>query len=121
MTGKDYPRLRLRIVFDDHAMLGPGKADLLELIRETGSISGAGRAMGMSYKRAWTLVETMNSLFRGPLVTSSRGGSAGGGASLTPDGERVLDLYRRLEARLASDGHEDVAALKGLLKDGRDG
>lgn len=117
MTGKAYPRLRLRIVFDDQAMLGPGKADLLELIRKTGSISAAGRAMGMSYKRAWTLVETMNALFRSPLVTSSRGGSAGGGAALTPDGERVLDLYRRLEARLAADGQDDVAALAGLLKD----
>ena len=72
------PRLRLRVVFGDGAMIGPGKADLLERIRETGSISAAGRAMGMSYKRAWMLVETLNALFRDPLVESIRGGVQGG-------------------------------------------
>ena len=70
-------RLRMRILFGDSAMLGPGKADLLELIRDTGSIAAAGRAMSMSYKRAWSLVEEMNHAFRAPLVDSSRGGASG--------------------------------------------
>ena len=72
------PRLRLRLVYPGGAMLGPGKADLLEGIRETGSIAAAGRRMGMSYKRAWSLVETMNAMFAAPLVETSRGGAAGG-------------------------------------------
>ena len=74
------PRLRLRIVFGDDAMLGPGKADLLEHIRDTGSIAAAGRRMDMSYKRAWMLVEEMNGAFRDPVVSSTRGGAKGGGA-----------------------------------------
>src|ERR1044071_7503864 len=81
-----YPRARLRIYFDAETMLGPGKADLLEGIRETGSIAAAGRRMGMSYKRAWTLVDPLNHAFREPLVVSVAGGRAGGGASLTPAG-----------------------------------
>ncbi len=74
------PRLRLRILFGEDAMLGPGKAELLERVRETGSIAAAGRAMRMSYKRAWMLVEEMNAAFSAPLVDSARGGAGGGGA-----------------------------------------
>ncbi|WP_349293822.1 LysR family transcriptional regulator [Gemmobacter sp. 24YEA27] len=70
-------RFFLRLYFDN-AMVGPGKAELLEHIRETGSISAAGRAMGMSYKRAWMLVEELNAAFASPLVASARGGSGGG-------------------------------------------
>jgi molybdate transport system regulatory protein len=81
-------RLRIRLVFDDGAMLGPGKADLLELIRETGSIAAAARRMGMSYKRAWLLVETLNASFRETLVESARGGRGHGGARLTGKGRR---------------------------------
>ena len=73
-------RLQLRIYFGEDAMLGPGKAELLERIRDSGSISAAGRDMKMSYKRAWMLVEEMNSAFREPLVDSQRGGPGGGGA-----------------------------------------
>ena len=75
-------KLRLRILFDD-AMLGPGKAELLGRIAETGSIAAAGRQMDMSYKRAWMLVEELNAAFQAPLVTSTRGGPGGGGARLT--------------------------------------
>ncbi|MGG7643301.1 winged helix-turn-helix domain-containing protein [Rhodovulum sp. YNF3179] len=110
-------RLRLRVVFGTDAMLGPGKADLLEAIRDRGSISAAGRAMGMSYKRAWSLVEAMNAAFRAPLVASSRGGARGGGASLTETGERVLSHYRRLEAQAAEAGAAEIDALRGLLLD----
>lgn len=93
------PGLRIRLVLGPDAMIGPGKADLLELIRETGSIAAAGRRMGMSYKRAWTLVETMNAAFEAPLVETARGGAAHGGAVLSPLGERILAAYRRLEAK----------------------
>ncbi len=112
----DAPRLRLRVVFGPGAMLGPGKADLLALIDETGSISAAGRRMRMSYKRAWTLVETLNTLFAVPLVSSSRGGEGGGGARLTEAGLEVLARYRALEQRAAEAGADDIAALEALRR-----
>ncbi len=96
---REQGRLRLRVIFDPDVVLGPGKADLLEGIRETGSISAAGRRMRMSYKRAWDLVDAMNRYFREPVVLTSKGGSGGGGASLTPFGEQMLAAYRRIEAR----------------------
>ncbi len=111
------PRLRLRVVFGDGAMVGPGKADLLDLIRTTGSISAAGRAMGMSYKRAWGLVEELNAAFRAPLVASVRGGAQGGGARLTPEGEAVLAHYRAIEAKAAEAGAADIAAIRAMLRD----
>jgi molybdate transport system regulatory protein len=111
------PRLRLRILFGPDAMMGPGKADLLEHIGKTGSIAAAGRAMGMSYKRAWQLVEVMNAIFTHPLVESSRGGRTGGGAVLTAEGAKVLALYRALEARVAAAGAAELAQLAGLLRD----
>jgi molybdate transport system regulatory protein len=111
------PRLRLRVVFGDGRMVGPGKADLLELIRDTGSISAAGRAMSMSYKRAWTLVEEMNAAFREPLVASTRGGTRGGGAALTAAGEAVLAHYRAIEAAAVEAGAADIAAIRAMLKD----
>lgn len=109
------PQLRLRILFGPEAMMGPGKADLLEHIAETGSIAAAGRAMGMSYKRAWQLVLGMNAIFAAPLVISSRGGAAGGGAVLTEDGKQVLQLYRALEARVAEAGAAELADLTARL------
>lgn len=113
--------LRLRVILGDGAMLGPGKADLLELIAETGSISAAGRRMGMSYKRAWNLVETMNGDFRAPLVTRIRGGARGGGARLTEEGTEVLARYRSLEERARTAGADDIAALQAMLPDISDG
>lgn len=111
------PRLRIRIVFGDRAMLGPGKADLLDHIRETGSIAAAGRAMSMSYKRAWSLVEEMNAAFRAPLVTSSRGGTKGGGARLTEMGEDVLENYRALEDITAETGSTHIDRIRAMLRD----
>ncbi len=78
--------------------MGPGRADLLEGIRETGSIAAAGRRMDMSYKRAWTLVEELNATFDQPLVEVSRGGRAHGGARLSERGSEVLERYRRMQA-----------------------
>ncbi len=114
------PNLRIRIVFGEDAMLGPGKADLLERIRETGSISAAGRSMAMSYKRAWMLVEEMNAAFRDPLVTSSRGGARGGGAKLTEAGEVVLTQYRKLEEIMAEAGAARIGVLRSMLRDSTD-
>lgn len=113
---KNDPALRLRVLWDDGAMLGPGKADLLQHIAETGSIAAAGRRMSMSYKRAWMLVETMNDSFGGPLVDSTRGGARGGGAQLTPLGVQVLECYRDLERITAEAGAAKMAALTGLRR-----
>ena len=108
-------RFFLRLYFDD-AMLGPGKAELMEHIRSTGSISAAGRAMGMSYKRAWMLVEELNAAFSSPLITSSRGGSGGGGAALTPVGEEVLSLFRSIEAEAQAAAAAGIDRLEALLR-----
>lgn len=98
-------------------MLGPGKAELLERIRDTGSISAAGRAMKMSYKRAWMLVEEMNAAFRDALVDSTRGGPNGGGARLTAAGQAVLTQYRSLEATVVQTGAVQISTLRGMLRD----
>lgn len=111
------PRLRIRIVFGDHEMIGPGKAELLERIDRCGSIAAAGREMGMSYKRAWELVGTLNAMFRAPLVESTRGGPGGGGAVLTEAGREVLDLYRAFEREAAEAGSARLTALQSRLKD----
>ncbi len=90
-------KLHIRIVTAQKIVLGWGRADLLGLIAETGSIAAAGRRMGMSYKRAWALVETMNEGFVGPLVVAAKGGAGGGGAQLTELGVEVLAAYREIE------------------------
>jgi molybdate transport system regulatory protein len=87
---------RVRVHRGDDIAVGPGKMELLAAIRETGSISGAARKMHMSYRRAWLLVETMNSCFKKPLVETATGGRAGGGAQLTPTGEKVLEAYEAM-------------------------
>lgn len=111
------PRLRIRIVFGKQEMIGPGKAELLERIDSTGSIAAAGRQMGMSYKRAWQLIGTLNSMFREPLVDSQRGGPGGGGAVLTEAGRSVLNLYRTFENDAAQGGAASLEALQSLLSD----
>jgi len=97
--------------------LGPGKAEMLEQIRETGSISAAGRLMGMSYKRAWHLVDTMNRCFTAPLVESVKGGAHGGGATVTPLGREIITRYRTLERRARRAVREDFDALATHLAD----
>jgi molybdate transport system regulatory protein len=87
---------RLRIFLAPDFAIGPGKAEILQGIRETGSIAAAGRRMGMSYKRAWNLVDAMNQHFRAPVVEAAKGGKAGGGAVLTELGEEVLASYQRM-------------------------
>ena len=107
--------LHLRIVLRHGVAVGPGRAELLEGIREHGSISAAGRASGMSYKRAWALIEAMNTAFREPLVEASRGGAVGGGARLTAAGETVLALYRRVEAAASAASAPEIDQLAGLV------
>lgn len=109
--------LRIRVILAPDVMLGPGKADLLEGIRETGSIAAAGRRMGMSYKRAWTLIGTLNAGFAEPLVEATRGGRSHGGARLTALGQEVLDTYRTLEGRAADATRAETAALRARLSD----
>jgi len=113
------PRLRIRIVFGDDEMIGPGKAELLERIDRCGSIAAAGREMGMSYKRAWQLIGTLNAMFRDPLVDSTRGGPGGGGAVLTESGREILGLYRAFEAEAAVAGAAPLEALRMRLRDDR--
>ena len=100
---------RVRIVFHDAMRLGPGKIDLLEAVGRTGSISAAGRDLGMSYRRAWLLVDAVNRLFKEPVVVASAGGAHGGGAELTDLGRALVNAYRRIEERTRQAIHEELA------------
>jgi molybdate transport system regulatory protein len=111
----------LRVTIAGDFYLGPGRADLMELIAETGSIAAAGKRMGMSYKRAWELVQALNAGFGQPLVETSRGGSAQGGARLTAAGTEVLARYRQMQAKATAAIAEDLAALVPLLRPGAEG
>ena len=95
-------KLKLQLYCGDEIAMGPGKADLLEAIAREGSISAAGRAMGMSYRRAWLLVDTMNRCFERPLVETHPGGGKRAGARLTAEGETALAAYRALSAQVES-------------------
>lgn len=90
-------RPRIRVLRGSDIALGPGKVDLLDAIEEAGTLAGAAQRLGMSYMRAWKLVQTMNACFREPLVETTRGGKAHGHATLTESGRAVRDLYRRME------------------------
>jgi molybdate transport system regulatory protein len=107
---------RLRVLLGAAIAIGPGKADLLDAIAANGSISAAAKRMGMSYRRAWLLVDTMNGCFRGPLVASTRGGAGGGGAQLTPLGVEVLARYRDMEAKALDSLDEDLTAFAKLMR-----
>jgi molybdate transport system regulatory protein len=108
-------KLRIRILQEGAVVMGPGRADLLALIRNTGSIAAAGRKMGMSYKRAWVLVEAMNKSFAAPLVEAAKGGSGGGGAKLTVLGIAVLSAYQALEQDCLSAAEAPLARLQRAL------
>ncbi len=104
--------LSIRVDLSPSAAIGPGKIRLLELIEETGSISAAGRAMNMSYRRAWLLLDELNRIFREPVATTAHGGRAGGGASLTPFGKRVVEGYRKMEV----DAHRAVTGYLAMVR-----
>ena len=106
---------RLRIRRGDDIAVGPGKIDLLEAIDTAGSITAAARSLGMSYRRAWLLVDTMNRCFRTPVVEAEAGGKHGGGARLTRLGRDVIDRYRRIERNAARAAAADIRALTRKL------
>ena len=112
-------RLTIRFDFEGGRRLGAGKVALLEAIEKTGSISAAGRAHSMSYRRAWLLVEELNQIFASPLVAARHGGAKGGGAELTDEGRRVVALYRSAEAKMRSGASKEIEALeRGLAPEG---
>jgi molybdate transport system regulatory protein len=106
---------RLRLQLKYCVAIGPGKATLLEQIAQKGSISSAGREIGMSYKRAWLLVNGMNSHFRSPLVAAAKGGKHGGGAVLTLLGREVLQQYRCMEQKALRAITSDITRFEKLL------
>ncbi|MCJ2187274.1 winged helix-turn-helix domain-containing protein [Novosphingobium beihaiensis] len=116
MSGEMQLKIKIQIYCGDEIAMGPGKADLLDAIREHGSISAAGRAMEMSYRRAWLLVDAMNRCWQEPLVHTAPGRAEGSGAQLTKMGEQVLMHYRALQQTLrgAAQG-KDQAVLSQLL------
>jgi molybdate transport system regulatory protein len=105
----------IRILFGAASSLGPGKVALLEAIARCGSISAAAREMGMSYRRAWLLVEAMNQAFKQPPVIAATGGKRGGGAEVTPFGQDLLTRYHTIEAKAAAAVARDLQALNKLL------
>jgi molybdate transport system regulatory protein len=109
-------RLTVRIDFGAERALGPGKIRLLEAIGKTGSISRAGRALGMSYRRGWLLVDDMNRCFRAPVVATQPGGVKGGGAALTPFGLQLIENYRAIEAQAAAAAMPRLQALENSLR-----
>jgi molybdate transport system regulatory protein len=106
------PGLTIRVDLGEYGSLGPGKIALLELISKHGSITSAGRKMGMSYRRAWLLVDEINHMFREPLVETQMGGTGGGGARLTKLGRDVVGRYRAIEGAAAVASAADLRALK---------
>ena len=110
-------KLKLQLVCGANFALGPGKADLLEAIEREGSISGAGRALGMSYRRTWLLVDEMNRCWEERLVETTPGGGQSRGARLSAMGHRVLADYRALEARLAETAEAGLASLKRGMRE----
>ena len=108
--------LSIRIDLKSGDRIGPGKIALLEAIRTTGSISAAARSIGMSYRRAWLLVEEINQTLREPAVRAETGGARGGGAMVTPVGERVVGLYRAIEAQARSAAGGEFRAIGRLIR-----
>ncbi len=113
---QDIRPISIRIRLREGGSLGPGKIRLMELIKETGSIAAAGRAMGMSYRRAWMLVQEVNGLFSEPVIMKHLGGAHGGGASLTSFGKEIVERFRRIESALSGAAAADIEALQDAAK-----
>ena len=114
-NGKTLPSLSVRIDIDAGARIGPGKIELLETIHRSGSISAAGRAMEMSYKRAWDLVDEINRICRQAAVERQTGGKNGGGATLTPFGASLVARYRKIERNATSAARKELDALRNEI------
>ncbi len=119
MTRSKAPAIgpKLKIVLGAQTAIGPGKADLLQHIIDTGSIAAAGRRMAMSYRRAWLLIDEMNQIFKAPVVTTAKGGKGGGGgAVLTDFGHEVLARFRNMQEKTGKAVASDLKALRGALR-----
>lgn len=114
-TSTEPAGISLRLDLGRGKRLGPGKIALLEAIRRQGSIAKAGREFGMSYRRAWLLVDELNRMFAAPLVETRGGGQGGGGAVLTGEGERIVTLYRAIEHKTRTTAADELAALEAAL------
>src|SRR5262245_51254508 len=115
VTGSMTVRLTLRVDFGGRGALGPGKVRLLEAIAERGSIAAAAKSLGMSYRRAWLLIDSLNRSFRYATVTARPGGAQGGGAALTEFGRELVHRYRQIETGAARSAREDMEALEQAL------
>jgi molybdate transport system regulatory protein len=111
-----YRGLTLRVLAKGAPAMGPGKAELIARIGQTGSISAAARAMGMSYRRAWQLVEALNAAYREPVVTTAVGGTKGGGAKVTPFGKRLLALFEAMENKASAAIAADLRRFNAYLR-----
>ena len=114
MPSSDF-RLRMRLTVGEVIAIGPGKIALLEALAREGSITAAAKAQGMSYRRAWLLIDELNRALREPAVSTAQGGAKGGGSQLTDAGERLVALYRGIERRALLHCAADIEALQALL------
>jgi molybdate transport system regulatory protein len=112
---REAPKPQIRIMFRKAIAMGPGKADLLRAIAETGSISAAARRLGMSYRRAWLLVDTMNQCFKSPVVETLTGGKAGGGAAVTAFGKDVLQRYDAMQEKASASVVRELRSFANLM------
>jgi molybdate transport system regulatory protein len=112
-------RLSIRLDLTSGDRIGPGKIALLEAIQETGSISAAARKVGMSYRRAWLLVEQINAALQQPAVTSAAGGRQGGGAVVTPVGHRIIGIYRSIETTAQKSATGEFRAVEKIVRKAR--
>ena len=117
--GKPISRLSIRVDLASGARIGPGKVAVLEEIARSGSISAAGRALHISYRRTWELVEELNATLGGPVVQTAAGGSGGGGASLTELGQAVITRYRAIEDDCAAAARKHLTALQRVARGAR--
>ncbi|MEO7056290.1 MAG: ModE family transcriptional regulator [Caldimonas sp.] len=115
-SAKPVARFRMRVTSGEAISVGPGKIALLEAIRETRSITAAARSIDMSYRRAWILVDQLNAALHEPAVLSLKGGEHGGGSALTPAGDALVEVYRRIESRAAEACADDIKALLKLVR-----
>ncbi len=114
---KPHAQFRLRLTKDAEIAIGPGKVALLEAIVSTGSITAAAKVLGMSYRRAWLLIDSMNKMFKVPVVDAATGGKHGGGTVVTSNGMQVIECYRRIEEDALKASRRDVKKLSGLMRD----
>jgi molybdate transport system regulatory protein len=113
-TPRPAARFRLRVTAGDAIFVGPGKIALLEAVRETHSITAAAKSIGMSYRRAWLLIDELNGSLASAAVASAIGGEHGGSSTVTPLGAELIDVYRRIEAKATRACAKDLAHLLEL-------